>query len=235
MGAALVTIKDVKLGRQASVVHVALTQGDREEVVGYVTQTDVSKESGPSFDTNFQLRPPIKSADFEKLAKNEDPNWTLIKKQHVDDFRPAVKRLEMYIPAAGYAQPNIVDEWVRFSSGERFTTASLGFVVDMFPLVVENYYKKNANDGGLVRFWYPTLLINLDVKKALPEEGVEWLFVRAQALQIKNGRMDYNIVVLDQQGEVVALSNHVNYIVDVSRNTAKRRTGGEGSEKDSKI
>lgn len=34
--------------------------------------------------------------------------------------------------------------------------------------------KKNTS----AKFWYPTLLLNIDVKKSLPEEGCEWLFVR---------------------------------------------------------
>ncbi len=72
-------------------------------------------------------------------------------------------------------------------------------------------------------FWYPTLLLNLDVKKALPDEGVEWLFVRVDTKQIKNGRMDLDIVIMDAAGDIVALSHHIALAVSVERNVSRRK------------
>lgn len=77
----------------------------------------------------------------------------------------------------------------------------------------------------LSNLWYPTLLLNLDIKKALPEEGVEWLFVRVDAKQIKNGRMDLESVIMDEGGDIVALSHHVAFAVGPERNLAQRNTG----------
>lgn len=48
-------------------------------------------------------------------------------------------------------------------------------------------------------FWYPTLLLNLEIKKVLLSEGAEWLFLRVRAKMIKQGRMDLEVVVLDQE------------------------------------
>jgi acyl-CoA thioesterase FadM len=75
------------------------------------------------------------------------------------------------------------------------------------------------------KYWYPTLLLNLDIKKPLPEEGVEWLFVRVESKVIKNGRMDLEVVIMDENGEVVALSQHVAFAVSAERNLAERKTG----------
>lgn len=77
------------------------------------------------------------------------------------------------------------------------------------------------------RFWYPTVLLNIEFKKPLPEEGVEWLFVRVDTKQIKNGRMDIEVVILDEMGDIVALSQHVALAVDSSRNLAARNTGSK--------
>ncbi|KAJ3554794.1 hypothetical protein NPX13_g10517 [Xylaria arbuscula] len=74
--------------------------------------------------------------------------------------------------------------------------------------------------------WYPTLTLNLDIKKALPPEGVEWLHVRVQTKHIKNGRYDYEVMIFDQSGDLIALSHHVAMVLDGTRNTAKRVTGG---------
>lgn len=94
-------------------------------------------------------------------------------------------------------------------------------------LQLEAAEKKAAGSGQgkTRRFWYPTVLLNLDVKKALPKEGVEWLFSRTTAKQVKNGRMDLEIVVLDAEGQIVAISNHIALAVDSQRNLAKRNTG----------
>jgi N-methylhydantoinase B/oxoprolinase/acetone carboxylase alpha subunit len=68
-------------------------------------------------------------------------------------------------------------------------------------------------------------VLNLEVKKALPEEGVEWLQLRIQSKQIKNGRFDLEVLILDQEGDLVALSNHVNLILGSDRNMAGRKRG----------
>lgn len=52
-------------------------------------------------------------------------------------------------------------------------------------------------------------LQNIEFKKLLPPQGVDWLFVRARAKQIKDGRMDVEVTILDEESELVALSNHV--------------------------
>lgn len=142
----------------------------------------------------------------------------------------------------------MADEWICFSQpGEKFKQESLGFVVDQFPQIVEIYPGTSPSsstpatktvdevaDGGRKREtkkpnWYPTILLNLDVKKELPEEGVEWLFVRVRAKKIEKGRMDLEVVVLDEGGELVAVSNHVCLILSAERNTSKSKKG-EGNK-----
>jgi len=139
----------------------------------------------------------------------------------------------------------------------RWTNDALGFLVDMFPQVVESYVNPFVEEAALgqyspselkeflksneprAKFWYPTLALNLDVKKLLPEEGVEWLFVRVRAKAIKNGRFDLDIEVWDEGGELVASSIHASLIMDASRNITRKNGNGNGSgngkKKDSKL
>lgn len=70
------------------------------------------------------------------------------------------------------------------------------------------------------QFRYPTLSLSLEVKKVLPPEGVQWLFMRARAKEIKNGRMDAEITILDEGLELVALSHQVSFIVNVANKSA---------------
>ena len=147
-----------------------------------------------------------------------------------------IQQMRIYLPRGGrQAADSLCDEWVRFADpAQRFTDASLGLVSDLWPQVIESLVAArqvqdipssgNTKRQPLAKFWYPTLLLNLDIKKALPAEGVEWLFVRVRAKQIRNGRQDLEVVILDQQGEIVALSHHVALVLDAKRNTAKRRS-----------
>ncbi|KAI8623631.1 thioesterase-like superfamily-domain-containing protein [Xylariaceae sp. FL1651] len=242
-GPATFTVRDMKLGRQTSTIHVTLTQGGREEVVAYLTHADMAIESGFTLRTGWSPVPPLPPppADFAKLAaEGEDVNWTLLRNLPHSTIRKAVNRVRMHVPRNGQVQPNVIDEWVRLESGERFSSEGVGFVSDMWPQMIEGLVARQQeaegkkqqkdekkaekkNDGDLPWLWYPTLTLNLDVKKALPPEGVEWLHVRVHAKQIKNGRHDYEVVIFDQAGDIVALSHHVAMVLDGSRNTAARR------------
>ena len=129
-------------------------------------------------------------------------------------------------------------------NGDHFTDTSLGMVADMFPMIPEVMRSESdpysvateregrQKAGPKSAFWYPTLLLNLDVKKALPKEGVRWLFVRTRAKVVSNGRYDLEVVIMDERGEVVALSHHVCMVLSSERNLAKRgqKKGPEGSK-----
>ena len=51
-----------------------------------------------------------------------------------------------------------------------------------------------------------TTSISMQIKKQLPPEGVRWLFTRAQAKKIHNGRLDMEVLVTDPGGDLVAVS-----------------------------
>ncbi|KAK4615429.1 Thioesterase-like protein TwmA [Fulvia fulva] len=242
-GPATFNVKDVKLGRQTSIVHVALSQGDREEVVGYVTQSNLQKETGLSFITNFQAHPqrvPL-SSTLAALESGADPLWTEKKAWPNETFRQATKQIRAWFPRDGQPAQNIYDEWMCFRDpSEKWTNENLGFIVDMFPQICESFYFNGFDQynpkleeyfskeelqrltKGKAPFWYPTLLLNLEVKKDLGE-GVKFLFSRLQTKSIKNGRYDLEVLICDEGGELVALSHHVCFAVSAERNLAARR------------
>lgn len=217
-GPATFRVDDVKLGRQTSIVHVHMSQDGREEVVAYATNSNIDTEEGVSFDTEYKLVPPPPPVDLSKLEKDMDQNWRLEENMPFPNFRKASQKVKWYFPREGHVSQSIRDEWICLADGSNFTNASIGFVVDMFPQIVESY-----RDPAQGPFWYPTLLLNLDVKKALPPGGVKWLSNRVQIKQAKNGRMDLEVHVHDADGELVALSHHVGFVLDAARNMASRR------------
>lgn len=134
--------------------------------------------------------------------------------------------LEFYCRRAGHFHPTTHDHWVRLANGERFTQTSLGYLADAGPpFVVESFRPSSPDEpipaGGFAfkkGFWYPTLSMTLDAKRKLPEEGLEWVRLRVVAKEIRNGRYDSEVLMFDERGELLALSNHVAMAVDVERN-----------------
>lgn len=217
---------------------------------GYITQSNLAKEDGLTIEVPWSLIPPAAPADLSCLLQGgEDDHWYR-QKHAFPHFRKAAQNVTFYVPKGGQSVTGIADEWIRFqpdnrTGSGRWTNDSLGFVCDIFPHLVESYMQTQARArapekshlfdcvdsspetllGGQVKFWYPTVLLNIDFKKALPDEGVEWLFLRVRAKRIQNGRMDYEIVVLDEARDVIAVSNHINLILGTDRNLAPRMGG----------
>ncbi|OAL28137.1 hypothetical protein AYO20_09556 [Fonsecaea nubica] len=276
VGPAVFTVKDVKLGSRISNLHIVLAQKQehngqwQDQVQGYITMSNIATEQGLSFDTQYQLWPPALPANLALLGtKGRDENYTIRANDPFPAFRRAGQNIQIYLvqphrrrqPGQSGQPRAIVDQWVRFAPKTpslnpsknitgRWTNDALGFVVDMFPQIVESYVNPVVEEAAIgqhsqaelkallksgepsAKFWYPTLSLNLDVKKLLPEEGVEWLFVRVLAKTIRNGRFDLNIEVWDEAGELVASSTHASLIVDASRNTTRK---SKEQPKDSKL
>ncbi|KAF2757259.1 hypothetical protein EJ05DRAFT_511975 [Pseudovirgaria hyperparasitica] len=246
------TVTDIKLGRATSLVQISLTQHAREEVLGFITHTNLASESGVSFATNHTLTPPSPPADLLALTKCvndgvrsktddaqwhcEDQNWAYDAYTQFPEFRKAATKIYWFHPRHGQAHPSIADEWIQFRSGEKWTNDTLGYVCDMFPQLIEQY-RTSDNLSPATReyfkgksFWFPTVLLNIDIKKGLPEGGVEWLFTRVRAKAIKNGRYDLEVIVMDPAGDIVALSHHIVMILSAERNMKARRKPDEKEE-----
>ncbi|KAK6218708.1 hypothetical protein LQW54_002631 [Pestalotiopsis sp. IQ-011] len=237
-GPAVVRVEDLKLGRQTSTVRLTLVQEGRNEVLAVLTHASIARESGLTLPTAWRLDPAPPPADLDKLAVHGmDGTWAECKSLR-PDFRKASLNVNMYtVKPTGRVDRGVVEQWIKLRSGEHFTNASLGFLSDMFPLMVESYAEDGeavrgagVSERQLYRHWYPTLALNLDVKKLLPEGGAKWMFVRVQSKMIAHGRKDLEVIIMDEKKEIVALSHHVAMILDGSRNTAKRGDGkGSGS------
>ena len=139
VGPATFIVKDVKLGRQTSTIHISLIQHGREEAVAYLNHTNLVNEKGVSFETGWELHPSLYPVDVSKLNRGEDPNWAEQTAMPFSSFRKASNRVRFFFPKQGQKVKSLADQWISFRNGERFTNASLGYVADMFPQLVESY------------------------------------------------------------------------------------------------
>ncbi|KAL9598533.1 MAG: hypothetical protein Q9219_004435 [cf. Caloplaca sp. 3 TL-2023] len=234
-GEATVVIKNVKNGAKVTIVHFALVQGDIEKVVGYAANMDINAERGVTHPVAPLLDPQPPSANLEKLAEGSDPEWIGFSVPwHPKSFLKAIAHYQFFSPIKTLSPTHMTDTWMRFAAqDQRFTTEMLGTVADHWRRMIENYVPASAWSQEMLlwraeqatrqrkafvayptSYGYPTLSMHLEVKKKLPAAGSEWLFMRARANTIKNGRFDADVMIMDEGMELVAISHQIAFIID---------------------
>lgn len=190
--------------------------------------------SYPTFFTAYQkelLGPP--AVDFEKLLSGSAPHWlSFTYPWSPNSYLRAATHIKWFAPVDGAEEPSIIRLWLTPNHpNDTFTTETLGSIADHWSPILENYRVdspfttkrlagalKNADhsigtDVHNTPFKYPTQSLSLDIKRALPPEGVQWLFLRAEAKQIENGRFDAEVLIFDADHRLVAMSHQVGYVV----------------------
>jgi Thioesterase-like superfamily len=84
----------------------------------------------------------------------------------------------------------------------------------------DRIWGRGLTDSDLPPWIISTIAITTEVKRLLPKEGTKWLFMRVTTKSLLNNRMDYDIVLMDQNSELIALSHHLAQVVHVDSKKA---------------
>lgn len=87
----------------------------------------------------------------------------------------------------------------------------------------DNFFGKGLGDDVNFPYTLFTVAITTEIKRLLPEEGRKWLFLRLVSKAILNDRTDYDIVVHDQQGNLIATSQHILMVIPIGAKSAKNK------------
>lgn len=71
-----------------------------------------------------------------------------------------------------------------------------------------------------------TLSMNMEIKKRLPVGGVPYLMVRAVMKRLIDNRADYELTILDEQGDLVAVGNQVTMVLPIGVKSDKKNLDG---------
>lgn len=191
--------------------------------------------------------------DLDALLKaGRDKVWTESPTpKGMEKIMSSQQNWRMFIPKRGPLSPGFLDMWMCTSTGEPLTQSMLPYIVDTFPynmhifLASPEYLrimatmanppkdedeetkktraiiKKQQEDRS--GMWLPTVVMNLETRNRLPEKGVKWLNMRGTSKQIKDGNFDMEIVIRDEDGQLIAVSQHTAMILSMDRNMGKKK------------
>ncbi|KAH8698278.1 thioesterase-like superfamily-domain-containing protein [Talaromyces proteolyticus] len=251
VGPAILTVEDAKLGARTSTIHVTLSQEDSRSsqngelkkntarVVGYITVSDPVSDVGISSPSDWTLYPPPPSQQPPDVKLTPEGSFALATDNSLwkavgskfSKFRRVGNHTAIFGPAHG-DKLGIVDQWARLRTvgpqggRGRWTNEAAVVLIDLFPMALGGLDRQavysTADGDATPPFWFPTVSLNIDFKKRLPTEGVDWLYSRVNMKTVRNGRTDIEVIMKDEAGDIVALGSQVGLVVGASRNTSGR-------------
>ena len=216
-----VTVTELSLGRQYSTLRLQLYQYPRQDrsrkpalcCEALLRQGNLKKERA-SGGLSLPTRPILRREELPKrdeCVERMDPPHLLRRRPAFLQMKFSMAKDTDELGKSAKLGPSVKQFWVSWqTNNDGFTIPALCFVADAFRPIPESY--------GIVDDWFPTLSYGVEVKKEPPTGGWKTLFVRIEAHEIKNGRYDMDLAILDEDGDLVALSKHAVLMVPAERN-----------------
>ncbi|GAM33791.1 hypothetical protein TCE0_013f00950 [Talaromyces pinophilus] len=167
--------------------------------------------------------------DFKALVQEgRDGAWALGPRAPI--AMHAMKHLKLFSPSHTLSTKTleertkqVVDQWAQFTPGgkpARWSNEAVIYLADSFPVALarmgamettrllalegKEEAAKSTIEPRFYPFWYPTIMMNIDLKARLPPEGVEWLHSRVMTRTLHGNRADLDVLILDQKGTLVS-------------------------------
>lgn len=227
IGPALLSLRDLKVGANISVLQITLSQDDSrgeaiDKISGMLVVSDLDNERGFSRPPSSRHYPSPGHSPLHLCTVGSGP-WRLFPVPHAT-YRKAAAHVEVYVKNSSSSErsrPKVTYQWSRLRWTEngnmiqgRWTNEAVCLLLDILPETLADL-EERVGRGSPV--WFPTMTLNVDFKRKLPENGLEWLFSRITTKVVKNGRMDIGIDLSDQEGNIIALAHHTALIMSGAR------------------
>lgn len=246
-----VTIIPLKVGAIACTLQLQLSQTNRVCIVALATTTNFDKPLGPSAPTDWTLHPPAPpTPDFTLIdARKPEPNWVTAVQQ--GELLTFSHRLLIVNPRRGFPVAGVCDAWYRFHGDERMDATYLSLMSDVIPsmadtLMGSGLYNAHTFQAKAAKWaeqnpgipatmtnsiagamqsktFNITATLNIEFKKRLPAEGLEWIFTRTATKMLEDGRMALDITMCDERMDLVCEAHQLMLVLDAQRKFYKKR------------
>lgn len=251
----IVTITVLKTGKMACNLRLDVTQDDKLKVTATAVSTNFDVSVGPSHPTSWTLLPtaPAKP-DLDLIAAGKpEPNWVSFCIEA--EILPIVTRFVSVVPRTGYRVDGICDYWLGYVDGKVHTT-DIALFTDIIPSMTDTLLRNNGpydahrNNRDAMAFEKRnpgkmavlpnkleeamksttisnTLTLDFEFKKRLPKEGERMICMRSMTRVLKKGRLDLEVTMQDEGGELVCMARQIIYALPASSKFGK----GKGKPK----
>ncbi|KAL2846462.1 thioesterase-like superfamily-domain-containing protein [Aspergillus pseudoustus] len=129
----------------------------------------------------------------------------------------------LWSPAVGQ---NRRDQWGKLDNGENFRLEHLGLLADIVAVIPINYQREGMK--SLIKFNVPSVSLTFDFVQD-PAGQKEWILNRATMNRLQNGRFDMDLLMIDEEGRLVAAIKHQSLMFE-----RKRHLGGQDQKEEEK-
>ncbi|KAK7755614.1 hypothetical protein SLS62_002223 [Diatrype stigma] len=240
-----ITVSELKVGARTSTLQLQLSQGGQIKVVALATSIDLDSP-GPTAATAWRLHPPPRpKPDFEAvLAHKPDAHWL---PAHLSgEIIPLTRRQLVLNPRDGFQVDGICDAWNAFQGDERMDATYLALMTDLIPSMSDTLLRNGGlydarRSFAQIEQWaeeHPgvpaeltnslkeamrtpifnnTVTLDVEFKRKLPKEGVQWTFTRAESRMLEGGRLDLDVTICDQNMDLLCMARQTILVLDARR------------------
>lgn len=250
-----INITDLKIGKGSSTIQLHVGQNGELKVLALATSTNFDHVLGPTVKTDWSLVPaPKPQPDFDKIhAYKPDENW--LPGRMTGEIIPFLKRMLVLSPRDGFPVAGVCDAWNSFFAPERIDATYLALLTDIIPAMPDTLLRnggifdahrmfalleKGAKENPGIppevtnslahamkaELWDFTLVLDIEFKTRLPEDGLQWTFTRASTKVLNGGRMDLDVTICDDKMNVVCLARQLILALDARRKFSKKSRHG---------
>lgn len=215
---------------------------------------DTASPRGLSIDKVFRLSPPPAPVDLVKLEQNIDRNWI---RYHIpyNKNSGAIPETHWYrhFDRNGPSDPRVHDCWWCFADPDsRICNSIIPYLADIHLRMVYNFEETSdfsyaamvrraeRSVNGSVRqedleevvmtLWPATQSIHLEIVRQLPPAGIKWVFQRAEAKAMNEGKLVVEVTILDEKMELIAIGQTVDLIIPARSRVKDGTSSGKGAK-----
>lgn len=242
----IITVGVAKAGKVASTLQLSLSQKGKIRVIAVATSTNFAKSIGPSCDTNWKLHPPPPpKPDFKRVAANlTDANWLPVRLK--GEVGPITGHILSLYARRGLTDVGIADNWSSWLGDGRIDSTNIAMMPDIIPCMSDTMMRTGGlfdatRNGELSKQWGEknpgqvavipnstaqamqapffniTATLDTEYKRRLPKEGIKWIFTRTATKMLKDGRMDADVTICNEDMELICYAQQTILVLPVER------------------
>ncbi|UZJ53655.1 hypothetical protein CBS101457_002975 [Exobasidium rhododendri] len=246
----LITVTELKVGKIISSIRLELRQSDVLRVVAIATLINFDVPLGPTADTGWILSPPFKSVpDFEKITLEQpDDDW--VSGIMTGEVYPFTNRILLLYPRIGSPIGGPLDIWSKFGGEEKISGAYLSLLADTVPSMSDTLLHNGGlfdahrfahilqtgakehpgvptkahttlREAARATIWNNTVSLDIDFKKRLPKEGLDWIHMRLLTKRLQNGRMDLDMTMCDDKLDIICSARQIVLVLEAKKKFTK--------------